>query len=336
MKKLFITLLAVVCLTSCGDKNTFKINVNLENSNGKKICLKHYVNVDLVTLDEKVAKRNSVVFEIEKSENMDAYLVDVEGWKRPLTVFTENQDVRITGDCQNYNKIDVKSGPKQDELNAFVAEFDKIEDETDAMYFAMHMVKENRDNVLGSYTLYRYKWAFSLEDIYNLLNSMEGVGASNGYTKNMKNYAVMLEKVSVGHEFIDFKTHDDSGRDFVLSDFVRENNLTMIDFWASWCPDCRKENPNVVTVYNAFKDKGFDIVSISLDTDRAAWEKAVADDNLAWDNHFSNLKGWNDDVAEMYSIAFIPQNVIINNDGVIVARNLAGDDLMSFVSDYLK
>ncbi|MCQ2307304.1 MAG: AhpC/TSA family protein [Bacteroidales bacterium] len=335
MKKLLVALLAVICLASCND-NSFKINVNLKNSDGKTVYLKHYVNEEIETLNSLVAKNDKVVFKVQKGENLDSYLIDIDGWKRPLAIFTENQDVMITGDCQNYNKISVKSGPKQDELNAFVEEFDKIEDETDAMYFAMRLVKENRDNVLGAYTLYRYKWAFSLEDLYKLIDSFEGEARNSGYTKIMKNYIVRLESVSVGHKYIDFKQEKSDGEMIALSEFVGNNELLMIDFWASWCPDCRKENPNVVAVYNAFKDKGFDIVSVSLDTDKAAWEKAIVDDNLSWENHVSDLKGWENKAAALYSIAFIPQNVIINKDGVIVARNLNGEDLMNFVSDCLK
>lgn len=335
MKKLIIALFAVICLASCSS-NSFKINVNLKNSDGKTVYLKHYVNEEIETLNSLVAKNDNVVFKVQKGENLDSYLIDIDGWKRPLPIFTENQDVTITGDCQNYNKINVKAGPKQDELNAFADDFNKIEDDTEAMYAAMRMVKENRDNVLGAYALYRYKWAFSLDDLYRLIDSFEGEARNSGYTKVMKNYIIGLESVSVGHNFTDFKQEKADGEMIALSEIVGNNELLMIDFWASWCPDCRKENPNVVAVYNAFKDKGFDILSVSLDTDKAAWEKAIVDDNLSWENHVSDLKGWENKAAALYSIAFIPQNFIINKDGIIVARNLSGEDLMNFVNDYLK
>lgn len=334
MKKLFITLLAAMCLVSCSDNNTLKINVNLQNAKGKTVYLKKYVNENLVTTDSVVMKKDNVVFKVNKGENSDAYFINVENWKRPLTFFIDNQDVMITGDYQNYNQIKVQAGERQDKIIALDEQLNSIEDETELMYEAMRFVKENHTDAIGAYALYRYKWAFANEDQLKLLESFENV--NSGYIKLMKKYIIKVMSVSVGNKCLDFKQEAIDGGIFVLSEFVENNNLTMIDFWASWCPDCRKENPNVVAVYNAFKDKGFDVVSVSLDTDKAAWQKAVADDNLTWKNHTGDLKGWNNKVADMYCIAFIPQNVLIDKDGVIVARNLSGEELMNFVNDYLK
>lgn len=334
MKKLFIALLALMCLASCSDKNSLKINVNLKNANGKTVYLQKFVNEDIVSIDSVIMKKEMAVFKVEKGANSDAYLINIGNLKRPLVFFVDNKDVMITGDCQNYNQINIQAGERQNSLIALDEHLNSIEDETELMYEAMSFVKENHTDAIGAYALYRYKWAFTDEDQLKLLESFENV--NSGYIKLMKKYIIKVMNVSVGNKYLDFKQETIDGKVFVLSEFVEKNNLTMIDFWASWCPDCRKENPNVVAVYNAFKDKGFDVVSVSLDTDKAAWQKAVADDSLTWKNHTSDLKGWNNQVADEYCIAFIPQNVIINKDGVIVARNLAGEELMNFVSDYLK
>ena len=121
-----------------------------------------------------------------------------------------------------------------------------------------------------------------------------------------------------------------------MSEFIGKAKIIILDFWASWCPDCRKENPNLVEVYKEFKDKGLDIVSVSLDTDAEAWKKAVADDNLTWKNHVSDLKGWKNAVAEQYTIAFIPQNLVLDANGIILEKNLSGDKLRELVSSNLK
>ncbi len=334
MKKLFITLLALICLASCSDKNSLKINVNLKNANGKTVYLQMFVNEDIVSIDSVIMKKERAVFKVEKGANSDAYFINIENWKRPLVFFVDNEDVIITGDCQNYNQIKIQAGERQNSLIALDEQLNSIGDETELMYEAMRFVKENHTDAIGAYALYRYKWAFADEDQLKLLESFENV--NSGYIKLMKKYIIKVMNVSVGSKCLDFKQETIDGEVFVLSEFVEKNNLTMIDFWASWCPDCRKENPNVVAVYNAFKDKGFDVVSVSLDTDKAAWQKAVADDNLTWKNHTGDLKGWNNKVADMYCIAFIPQNVLIDKNGVIVARNLSGEKLMNFVNDYLK
>jgi thiol-disulfide isomerase/thioredoxin len=101
----------------------------------------------------------------------------------------------------------------------------------------------------------------------------------------------------------------------------------LIDFWASWCGPCRMENPNVVRVYNEYKDKNFDIFSVSLDQDKGKWQKAIIADGLSWKNHVSDLKGWGSVVVQSYGIKGIPHTVLIDPDGKIVATNLRGDML---------
>ena len=103
--------------------------------------------------------------------------------------------------------------------------------------------------------------------------------------------------------------------------------VVLIDFWASWCGPCRRENPNVVKLYEKYKDKGFEIFSISLDKDKTAWIKAIKDDNLKWTNHVSDLKYWSSEAAKLYGVSSIPSTVLIDKEGRVIAKNLRGRDL---------
>lgn len=115
-----------------------------------------------------------------------------------------------------------------------------------------------------------------------------------------------------------------------------KNKLVLIDFWASWCGPCRHENPTVVKAYQQYKDKkfkggkeGFTVYSVSLDSNLPAWRSAIEKDGLAWEYHVSDLQGWNSGAAARYNVTGIPANFLINEKGIIVNKNLRGDELLN-------
>ena len=135
-----------------------------------------------------------------------------------------------------------------------------------------------------------------------------------------------LKKIAVGAIAPDFTQNTADQKPVKLSDF--KGKYVLIDFWASWCGPCRAENPNVVKAFNQYKDKNFTVLGVSLDSEssKAAWLKAIEKDGLTW-TQVSDLKGWSNAVAQMYSVNSIPQNFLINPEGKIVAKNLRGEAL---------
>jgi len=144
-----------------------------------------------------------------------------------------------------------------------------------------------------------------------------------------------MKKTAIGAVAPDFTQADTSGKAISLHDF--KGKYVLIDFWASWCGPCRAENPNVVKANTQFQSKGFEILGVSLDgpAQKANWIKAINDDHLTW-TEVSDLKGWKNEAAELYSVKGIPQNFLVDPDGKIVAKNLSGDDLEKKLAELLK
>jgi peroxiredoxin len=141
------------------------------------------------------------------------------------------------------------------------------------------------------------------------------------------------EMLKPGTPAPDFQLPTPDGKTVKFSEFAK-GKYVVIDFWASWCPDCRKENPNVVAAYQKYHDQGFDILGVSFDTNKEAWLAGIEKDGLTW-THVSDLQGWSNAAGALYAIAFIPQNALIK-DGVIVARNLEGEELMEEIGRQLE
>jgi peroxiredoxin/archaellum component FlaC len=141
-----------------------------------------------------------------------------------------------------------------------------------------------------------------------------------------------FKDISEGSIAPDFSGPTPDGKTLSLKQAM--GKVTIIDFWASWCGPCRKENPNVVALYNEFHEKGLNIIGVSLDKDGAKWKDAIAKDGLTW-SHVSNLQFWTDPIAVLYNIKSIPATYIIDEKGIIIATNLRGEELRAKIASIL-
>lgn len=146
--------------------------------------------------------------------------------------------------------------------------------------------------------------------------------------------STLQEGYEVGNKYVDFEMAALQGNTIRLSDYVANNRYTLVDFWASWCGPCRAEMPTVVKAYTEFHGKGLEIIGVSLDNERSAWAGAVEQLNMAWPQ-MSDLKGWDCSGAALYNVRSIPSNVLIDQQGKIVAKDLRGVGLLDKLAELL-
>ena len=155
--------------------------------------------------------------------------------------------------------------------------------------------------------------------------------SQNEFSNAIASDETQITSLSIGNKAPEIAMRDPQGNIRKLSDL--KGKVVLIDFWASWCRPCRMENPNVVRTYNQYKDAafkngdGFEVFSVSLDQNKAAWEKGILQDKLIWKNHVSDLQSWRHAAAQLYKVNSIPATFLLDGEGIIIKKNLRGQAL---------
>ena len=212
-----------------------------------------------------------------------------------------------------------------DELDAeLTSAYESVDGETRTLNY--EFVKSNIDNEIGKYLFMTSSSMFDADQQKEILAKTDDEYKA---TKNIKRIVDRLEAseaVAVGKQFVDFTMKNPEGEYISLSDFVGKDKYVFIDFWASWCGPCRDEMPNVVKAYDKYKNKGLEIVGVSLDKDEDKWIQGIKDLNMTWPQ-MSDLKLWESEVVGLYAIQGIPHTVLLDKEGKIIEKNLRGDML---------
>lgn len=275
--------------------------------------------------------------------------------KKKTSLFIGNETITITGDLDNLAEIQVKGSPSETDFlafqkifNPYFAQINQLSqlanspegvDKKDSIGNAYRFVVMSIQVKVDSFIFLRktsYVSPFLLvvvnqlsDDVFLLERRFQSLSPEvqqGMYGRYLREQIDNGKIGAVGSEAEDFTQNDTSGKPLSLSSF--KGKYVLIDFWASWCKPCRMENPNVVAAYERFRSKNFTVLGVSLDRSREAWIKAIQDDGLVWPQ-VSDLKFWNNAVAQQYRVQQIPQNILIDPNGKIVGKNLRGTELDS-------
>lgn len=328
MKKNLFLLIIAIFAVSCTQKEEKNVLLtgNVEGVETGTVYLQKFRNKSYYVIDSSEIVDGNFSFS-KDVELPEIYGLSLDTTKGSFLLFLDENRATVVLDSANYYRNTKVEGSALH--NLFVEYKSESDVEIDSF------IKKHPSSLVSAYALYRdYSYRLSPEDIRSNIDLLDPSLRNTPYVETLEELIPTLEGVAVGNEAPDFVANDTDGNAVSFSDHIGESKYVLLDFWSSWCGPCRRENPNIVRAYEEYKDKGFDIFAVSLDSSRDAWVAAIEKDGLDWTN-VSDLLLWDSEPAELYGVRAIPSNFLIDENGVIVARNLKGEDLHNTLNELL-
>ena len=360
MKKFGMMAMAALMMVACQNKNAYTISGTFDAAGeGDSISLQLVEGRKLVDLQKVPVVNGKFEFKGVADSVQIAAITLGDAF---CQFFLEPGDIKV--DLKLGQMVYALGTPNNNAYEAFMADMKALEDEyseiarsaqnpelSDAQreeikaqlggfeqkfYQAIkNSVSDNTNNDFGLYNLCSYYSMYEPQELAELLDKFMVTFPTNARLLQIKKRNDITLETAVGKHFKDFEMPDTEGNMHKLSEYIAANKVTWVDCWASWCGPCRAEMPAVKAAYEAYKDKGFGIVGVSLDNSKDAWTDAIENLGMEW-AHISDLKGWGCEGAKLYGVSSIPATVLVAQDGTILARNLRGEAIQEELAKMLK
>lgn len=366
MKKILIFALLINFIWACDipahGQSGYTIDGTVTGYDSGLVFLKKREAGNWVTLDSVESNKGKFSFK-GKLDTPEMYYLFF-GNKKRSSIFLDNSNITFKVSISDLGHPEIEGSETQNEYNQYRDEIrsfdDKLKDlyqqykaaqkegnkellkQIDSTYYAINDEKvsfiknyigSNNKSAIAPYVFYsELSYSLEVNEMDSIFKLLDVSLSSSPYYKSMGEKIKVLRNVEIGKKAPDFTLNDTLGNPKSLSSF--KGKYLLIDFWAAWCGPCRAENPNNVKLYADYKDKGFEIFGVSFDNGREAWVKAINKDGLTWPQ-VSDLKGWSSAAGKLYGVSAIPHTVLLDREGVIIAKNLRGEKLRKKIAELL-
>jgi len=374
MRKIILLLVLSVVLVSCSDGFTINGTVK-GVADGTKVKLERQQESlgFVVTLDTAVVKDGKFTFK-GKAKAPAVYQISIDSVSGKSPIIVENADISIAVNKENLLLNTITGTYHNEQLTEYNRQMEKIQRKVKDFQIANDPViqklkvagdtasirklfdenKKLKDEVHDEVIAFQSKYVetrpksfisliliqaaagypdFDINKLQANFDNLDPTLKNSTIGKNVQKKLEQMKTVDIGRLAPNFSAPGVDGKATSLKESL--GRVTVVDFWASWCPPCRKENPNMVALYKEFHGKGLNIVGVSLDKDADKWKDAIAKDGLTW-TQVSNLKYWDDPIAASYGVQALPATYVLDKNGVVVAKDLSGEALRAQVASMLE
>ena len=330
-----IVLFSLLTLVLIGCKNNYTLEGSMEKSllefipAGTELGIYNRVNKEWVKIDSTLMKDDGTfVFKGRVEEPSIAYINASDD--NLLQFVLEPGHIKATIDEEGIVRLDGT------ENNRLLSDFNygiyEAETEAEALDFMRTFIADNINTIVGYNMLSDYLLFFDIDQIDAMISNMTDETKAQPVVEKIIEKADVLRQSAVGKQYLDVALKTPADETLSLSDLVGKTDFLLVDFWASWCGPCRRAMPQMVELYDRFRaDNKLEILGISLDDNKEAWLGAIDKLGLKW-QHISDLQGWQSEGAQLYGITSIPATLLINKEGIIVARNLEPEQYAELIA----